>query len=149
MLKNLSAWRLLSGSVQTGATPPRRAFVLALLDIYKRYGVYIGGQLEYADLVKDWPASGFRRGDLEAGLDEAVDAGLLKLSEGPGEPTVSLLSTDLPPEPSGTFARRLRHQAAGRTLQVQRSLHRSGATDWNGENRRRSAGAALESGLQH
>lgn len=143
MLKNLSVWRVLNGSAQTVAGPPRRAFVLALLDIYKRFGVYIGGQLEYADLVKEWPASGFRRGDLETGLDEATEAGLLQFSEGGGEPTVMLLSTDMPAE-AGTLnlGLRLRHQAADRALQIQRARHGGGSSaGWKGENRRRGAAA--------
>lgn len=139
MLKKLSVWRVLNGSVQTVAGPPRRAFVLALLDIYKRYGVYIGGQLEYADLAREWPVSGFRRGDLETALDEATDRGVLQLDEGTGEPTVTLLSTDLPSESDG-LTRRLRHQAADLTLQIQRAYRSSGGgPGWNGENRRRAA----------
>ncbi|WP_428309486.1 hypothetical protein [Hydrocarboniphaga sp.] len=141
MLNNLSVWRVLNGSTQTVAGPPRRAFVLALLDIYKRYGVYIGGQLAYADLVQEWPASGFRRGDLETGLDEAVELGLLEFSQAAGEPMVSLLSAELPAETGElTLGLRLRHQAADRALQIQRARHGGGsAGGWRGENRRRSA----------
>jgi hypothetical protein len=137
VLKNLSAWRLLSGAEKTSSEPPRRAFVLALLDIYARYGVYVGGQLEYADLVKEWPHAGFRRGDLETGLDAAVEAGVLQFGDSEGEPIVVLRSTELPSESSVTFALRLRHQAADRTLQIQRAHHRS-APRWTGENRRQA-----------
>jgi hypothetical protein len=120
MLKNLSAWRLIAGSAAADAEP-RRAFVLALLDIYKRYGVYIGGQLEYADLVKEWPAAGFRRSDLETGLDDAVAAGLLEFSADCRSPALTLLSTDTPSKYKAPLVARLRRRAADRTLQLQRA----------------------------
>lgn len=141
MLKNLTAWRLLNGASDANIAP-RRAFVLALLDIYKRYGVYIGGRLEYADLVREWPAAGFRRGDLETGLDEAIDAGLLAFADDTFEPAVTLLS-DLPDAEPGTLVLRLRHKAADRTLQLQRA-HRHNGGEWNGDNRRRGSGATAE-----
>jgi hypothetical protein len=141
MLKNLSAWRLFGGSAEAGSEP-RRAFVLALLDIYQRYGVYIGGQLEYADLVREWPAAGFRRSDLEAGLDDAVAAGLLEFSSDCASPALTLLSTEMPSRSKAPLMARLRRRAADRTLQIQRSRV-NGVAEWTGENRRHGADAAF------
>jgi len=136
MLKNLSPWRLIGASTTVDGEP-RRAFMLALLDIYERYGVYIGGQLQYADLVKEWPSAGFRRGDLEAGLDDALAAGLLEFSSERSAPTLTLLSTELPAKSAGTLVVRLGHQAADRTLQLQRS-RRQHVREWSGPDRRRA-----------
>ena len=141
MLKNLSAWRLIGGAVESDGEP-RRAFVLALLDIYQRYGVYIGGQLEYADLVKEWPAAGFRRSDLETGLDDAVAAGLLEFSADCPSPALTLLSTEMPSKSRAPLMARLRRRAADRTLQIQRSRVSSPA-EWGGENRRQGGAAAF------
>ena len=107
MIPKLSAWSLIRNA--TGAdSAPRRSFVLAVLEIYQRYGVYIGGQLAYADLVQQWPAAGFRRNDLETALDDAVAAGLLSFDDRDGEPALVLLSTQWPEDPQRPLIQRLR-----------------------------------------
>jgi len=142
MIPKLSAWSLIRNA--TGAdSAPRRSFVLAVLEIYQRYGVYIGGQLAYADLVQQWPAAGFRRNDLETALDDAVAAGLLSFDDRDGEPALVLLSTQWPENSQRPLVQRLRQRAADHTLLLQRAHRRESSSPWNGDNRRAHGAAAI------
>lgn len=135
MLDSIS-WRLLGKGQQKHADHPRRAFVHALLDIYERFGVYVGGQLLYSDLVREWPLTNFRRGDLETALDDSLEWQLVSLADGAGGPAVVLLSTDVPADPDASMGQRLREKAADRALRLQ-CARLSNKQPWDGVERRR------------
>lgn len=135
MLDSFS-WRLLGKGPQA-AELPRRAFVHALLDIYERFGVYVGGQLLYTDLVREWLASHFRRGDLEIALDDAIAWKLVSLTTADEGPVVVLLTSEVPYDASASTAQRLRDRAADRALLLQRARLAS-HEPWDGTERRKS-----------
>ncbi len=134
MLDSIS-WRLL-GKAQQHADHPRRAFVHALLDIYERFGVYVGGELLFSELIKEWPASNFRRADLETALDDALEWGLVSLADGEAGPAVVLRGTEVPMDPGLTLAQRIREVAADRGLRIQRAKL-ANRQPWNGVERRK------------
>jgi hypothetical protein len=135
MLDSLS-WKLL-GRGAKGEGHPRRAFVHALLGIYERYGVYVGGQLLYSDLVREWPTTNFRAADLESAIDDALDWKMVSLADGDAGPAVVLLSPDIPLTPGASAAQHLRERAADRALRLQRA--RLAQRDpWDGIERRHS-----------
>jgi hypothetical protein len=131
------------GAKSVGEYPSvtRRAALHSLLDIFERYGVYVGGHLQYSDLVKEWSRSGFRRGDFEQSLDDALGFGLLGFAiSDSGEPFVALMSTEIPAPTSGSRGKRLGIKALGAGLSAARTIEESRQSQWNGVDRRQNAG---------
>ena len=115
-----------------------RPLVLALIDIYSRFGVFIGGRLSFDDLLVEWRKSGFRGADLEIAIDEAIEHGLVELDPNTTAPTVALLSSRVPAPEDERLTKRIQTMAQDRTLQLQRarSTARTGKHPWDGIDRR-------------
>lgn len=122
----------------------KRSFVLTLLDIFQRLGVYVGGRLSYDDLASEWAATGFRRSDFDTAIDEAIAWGVVALEDGAGGPAVKLLvdRAKAPPAEARTFVDELLQRLAARRMMLARRLRSTAAEvparhSWLGHDRRR------------
>lgn len=60
-----------------------RTLEIAVLDLFSRYGIHVGGRLLLADVESAWSVTGLRRADLVDGLGQLIHVGAVKLvSEG-------------------------------------------------------------------
>ena len=105
--------------------PHDRVLVSSAIKLFDASGVYLGGQLLIADMVKDWHATGFREEDLKQALNCGAEWGVFAVSNSEWGPVAKLLSSNIPPLPDQHkhFAAKIRERTKDQ-LRILRATRR-------------------------